>query len=159
MKCIVSTSSLFLMSATAVSSEICIQLLLRISRNITCLDLQEHRFFLSMQEELRIQSSLPQARPLEISFIVIRLWMQSTIRMFFHSVLIILKRWIWRKKSQTRWFGTSIVKRLWWHLSVFVLWHSTYWSILIKRRIVEIKHTYIIYWPILQRWLLLSGTK
>ena len=84
----------------------------RILRNIICLDLQEHQSSLLILAEPRIQNSLLQVRPLEISFTVIRLWMLLTIKMFFHSGLIILKRWMWRKKSQMRWSGTLTVKRL-----------------------------------------------
>ena len=49
---------------------------------------------------------------LEISSIVIRLWMRLMITMFFRSRLIILKRWTRKKKSQMKWSGTSTVKRL-----------------------------------------------
>ena len=143
MKCIWNILSLFLMSATVVSLGICTLLLWRILRNTICLDSQEHRFFLLIPAEQRIQNSLPQVRPLGISFTVTRLWMPLMIKMFFHSGWIILKRWMWKKKSQTRWSGTSTVKRLWWLLSVSELWHSTYWNTLTKRLIVEIKHIFI----------------
>ena len=151
MKCIWNISSLFLMSATAASLGICTLLLWRILRNTICLGLQEHRFSLSIPVEPRIRNSLPQVRPLEISSIVIRLWMRLMITMFFRSRLIILKRWTRKKKSQMKWSGTSTVKRLWWLLSVFVLWHSTYWNILTRRPIVGIKPIYITRWLILQK--------
>ena len=159
MKCIRNISLLFLMSATAVSLEICTLRLWRISRNIICLDLQEHRFSLLIPAEQKIQNSLLQVRPLETSFTATRLWMRLTIKMFFHSGWIILKRWMWKKKLQTKWSGILTVKRLWWLLSVFVLWHSTYWNILTRRPIVGIKPTSIIRWLILQRWLLPNGTR
>lgn len=60
----------------------------------------------------KIQNSLLQVRPLETSFTATRLWMRLTIKMFFHSGWIILKRWMWKKKSLTRWSGISTVKRL-----------------------------------------------
>ncbi len=52
--------------------------------------------YIKTMAEPRIQNSLLQVRPLEISSTVIRLWMPLTIKMFFHSGLIILKRWMWR---------------------------------------------------------------
>ena len=159
MKFIRNISLLFLMSATAVSLEICTLRLWRISRNIICLDLQEHQFSLLIPAEPRIQNSLLQVRSLETSSTATRLWMRLTIKMFFHSGWIILKRWMWKKKSLTRWSGTLTVKRLWWLLSVFVLWHSTYWNILTRKLIAGIKLTYIIRWLILRRWLLPNGTR
>lgn len=81
-------------------------------KNIICLDLQEHRFSLLIPAEQKIQNSLLQVRPLETSSTATRLWMLLMIKMFSHSGWIILKRWMWKKKSQTRWSGTSTVKRL-----------------------------------------------
>lgn len=92
-KCIRSMLLLFLTSAIVVSSEICTRLLLKISK-IPFVWIYGNTNFSVNSGRAKIRSSSLPDRHLVINYIVIRLWMQSMIKMCFRSAWIILKPWM-----------------------------------------------------------------